>query len=98
MSTPISATNWDAARRAGMPRGAYHFMTWCSLAREQADWFMRNVPADADALPPVLDLEWNNHSSCKKKFSNADMIEKIRVHAARRWKRTPARCRSSIPT
>ncbi len=63
---PNFQANWARARDAGMPRGAYHFMTWCSLASEQADWFVRNVPYDPSALPPVLDLEWNNHSSCKK--------------------------------
>jgi lysozyme len=65
-----------------MPHGAYHFMTWCSLARQQAAWFVENIPSDPDALPPVLDLEWNNDSSCKKKFSKADMLEKIRVMLA----------------
>ena len=28
----------------------------------QAEWFKRNVPVEPDALPPVLDLEWNNKS------------------------------------
>jgi lysozyme len=37
------------------------------------------IPADAGALPPVLDLEWNNHSSCKNKHSKADILEKVRV-------------------
>lgn len=76
---PAFRRNWRGAQAAGMPRGAYHFMTWCSLAREQADWFTANVPADIDALPPVLDLEWNHSSSCKKKFSKADTLEKIHV-------------------
>lgn len=76
---PNFRTNWVRAREAGMPRGAYHFMTWCSLASEQAAWFIQNVPNDPDALPPVLDLEWNNHSSCKNKPNRADALEKIRV-------------------
>jgi lysozyme len=75
---PNFRINWVRAREAGMPRGAYHFMTWCSLASEQAAWFAQNVPNDRDALPPVLDLEWNNHSSCKVKPSRADALEKIR--------------------
>jgi lysozyme len=79
---PNFRSNWAAARDAGMPRGAYHFMTWCSLASEQAQWFISNVPSDPDALPPVLDLEWNNHSSCKAKPSRADALEKIRVMLA----------------
>jgi len=76
---PHFRRNWERARDAGMPRGAYHFMTWCSLASEQAAWFVANVPADPSALPPVLDLEWNNHSSCRNKPSRADALEKIRV-------------------
>ena len=54
-------------------------MTWCSTVAEQARWFIKNVPAEEDALPPVLDLEWNHDSSCKVKFSRADMLEKIHV-------------------
>ena len=85
---PAFADNWRRARAAGMAHGAYHFMTWCSTAAEQARWFTRNVPADQDALPPVLDLEWNHGSSCKNKFSRADVLEKIRVMLAAMEKHT----------
>jgi lysozyme len=71
--------NWRGAQASGMARGAYHFMTWCSLASEQAAWFIKMVPNDPDALPPVLDLEWNNHSSCTNKHNRADLLEKVRV-------------------
>jgi lysozyme len=74
--------NWRRARDAGVARGVYHFMTWCSLAKEQADWFVKTMPNDRDALPPVLDLEWNNHSKCKNKHNRADILEKIRVMLA----------------
>jgi lysozyme len=74
--------NWRRAREAGMARGAYHFMTWCSLASEQAEWFVRNVPNDPDALPPVLDLEWNNHSKCRNRHDRQDILEKVRVMLA----------------
>lgn len=76
---PNFRDNWRAARASGMAHGAYHFMTWCSTAADQARWFVKNVPADQDALPPVLDLEWNHDSSCTKKFSKADMLDKIHV-------------------
>jgi len=59
---PQFQSYWDAARRAGIPRGAYHFVYWCRSASEQALWFMLNVPNDADALPPVVDVEWNSSS------------------------------------
>jgi lysozyme len=58
--------NWDGAKAAGVPRGAYHFVFWCRPAKDQIKWFIRNVPKDPDALPPVLDVEWNNHSRCPR--------------------------------
>ena len=54
--------NWDAARAAGMPRGAYHYYYFCRPASEQAAWFIRHVPREPGALPPALDLEWNHKS------------------------------------
>src|SRR5690606_21657453 len=41
---PSFYENWERARAAGVPRGAYHFMTWCSLASEQAAWFIKKIP------------------------------------------------------
>jgi lysozyme len=85
---PAFKDNWRRARASGMAHGVYHFMTWCSTAAEQARWFVKNVPADSTALPPVLDLEWNHDSSCKKKWSKADVLEKIRVMLAAMEKHT----------
>ena len=79
---PMFYENWNGARAAGVARGVYHFMTWCSLASEQAAWFIKMVPNDPDALPPVLDLEWNNHSACKNTHNRADILEKVRVMLA----------------
>lgn len=76
---PNFARNWERARKAGMPRGAYHFMNWCSSAEEQAAWFIRMVPNDADALPPVLDLEWQNGSRCRNTASRAETLGKVRL-------------------
>ena len=77
---PMFAENWRGARRAGVPRGAYHFMYWCRPAHEQAAWFRRNVPADPEALPPVLDLEWNGHSqTCPFKASRQAALEAIKL-------------------
>lgn len=72
--------NWQGARAAGVPRGAYHFMFWCRPAVEQAEWFRRNVPAEDDALPPVLDVEWNGHSRlCPRKLPKEQALEKINI-------------------
>ncbi len=59
---PAFRRNWALAGAVGMRRGAYHFVYWCRPAADQARWFVANVPDDPDALPPVLDVEWNPDS------------------------------------
>ena len=76
---PNFAQNWAHARAAGLPRAAYHFMYWCSFASEQAKWFRKNVPNDPDALPPILDVEWNNHSSCGKRLDRDEAFAKVKL-------------------
>ncbi|WP_108263329.1 glycoside hydrolase family 25 protein [Mangrovicoccus ximenensis] len=61
-SDPAFAMNLAKARSAGVPVGAYHFYYFCRTAREQANWFIQNVPRRAGDLPPVLDMEWNHQS------------------------------------
>ena len=75
--------NWEGARQAGIARGAYHFMFWCRDADEQAAWFRKVVPAEASALPPVLDLEWNPTSKkCPKRISREKALGMIKVMLA----------------
>ena len=77
---PKFKQNWLAAKRVGIPRGAYHMVYWCRAAHEQALWFILNVPNDPDALPPVLDLEWNGHSrTCPKRIPVKLALEKIKI-------------------
>jgi len=76
---PMFRKNWRDAKQAGIKRGAYHFFYWCRTAGEQADWFIRNVPREAGALPPVIDVEWNGESSCKRRPSAAKVREKMQV-------------------
>ena len=77
---PKFLDNWRAAKQAGIARGAYHVMYWCRVAQEQASWFMLNAPEDEDALPPVLDLEWNSYSkTCPHRIARDTAIAKIKI-------------------
>jgi len=77
---PMFFQYWSEAKAAGIHRGAYHFMYWCRPADEQALFFMVNVPNDPDALPPVLDLEWNHSSkTCPGTHSEAKVVPMIRT-------------------
>ncbi len=72
--------NWELAKEAGVPRGAYHFMYWCRPAEQQAQWFVEHVPKDPDALPPVLDVEWNNVSrTCPTHVSREAAIASMKT-------------------
>ncbi len=80
----------------GIPRGAYHFAYWCRPAEEQAAWFKANVPNDPDALPPVLDVEWNGQSkTCPKRLPREVAIEQMKIILAA-MEEAMARSRSSI--
>lgn len=76
---PMFRKNWRASHAAGLKRGAYHFFYWCRSAESQAKWFIRNVPKVAGALPPVIDVEWNGESRCRKRPSPARVREKMQV-------------------
>lgn len=82
--------NWREAREAGVPRGAYHFVYWCRPAKDQIRWFIRNVPKEADALPPVLDVEWNHLSRCprisaeKARAKMREMLKAFHAHYGRK--------------
>jgi lysozyme len=84
--------NWHGAHRHGVHRGAYHFWYHCRPGREQAAWFIANVPKDAAAMPPVLDMEWTPFSpTCTKrpeaKVLHAEMRDWLRAVEAHYGKR-----------
>ena len=66
---------WCEARAAGIPYAPYHFYYFCSTPEQQADWFIRNVPKSAIALPPVLDVEWNHTSKTCKRVPDAATVK-----------------------
>lgn len=49
--------NFYQAREYGFVRGAYHFWSNKSSAREQAYYFLKQVKLEDGDLPPVLDIE-----------------------------------------
>ena len=72
--------NWQGAKLAGVARGAYHFMYWCRPPIEEATWFEQNVPVDADALPPVLDVEPTPDSrTCRRHLERDATIADMKV-------------------
>lgn len=57
--------------------GAYHFYLVCRSAEAQADNFIKHVPYRSDALPPVIDLEYEG--SCWNKSIAKDKINEIDI-------------------
>jgi len=54
---PYFGRNFEGAKKAGIIRGAYHFLGINSPVDEQVKFFIENTPLEKGDLPPVLDLE-----------------------------------------
>ena len=74
------AYNWAAAKAAGVPRGAYHFVYWCRQPHEEIGNFASVVPNEPDALPPVLDVEPTPTSgSCKRTLYREEVLRDMKA-------------------
>jgi lysozyme len=72
--------NFAGTKAAGVPRSAYHFYYFCTPAAKQARWYIQNVPNDPAALPPVLDMEWNDKSpTCKLRPSPETVRSEMKI-------------------
>ncbi len=69
--------NWLKARARGLHVGAYHFYRLCRDGAVQADNFIATVPNKADALAPVIDLEYDNH--CIDTYSKEQLLQHIQT-------------------
>ena len=54
---PYYAQDYAAARKAGIPIGAYHFFSTKRSGESQAQYFISNTQFRKGDLPPVLDIE-----------------------------------------
>ena len=54
---PKFKTNFEQSLEYGFTRGAYHFYSVRSKAKDQAAFFIQNVDLQQGDLPPVLDVE-----------------------------------------
>lgn len=54
---PTFDYNFKEAKRVGIVRGAYHFLSVSSSVEDQVEFYIKNTPLERGDLPPVLDLE-----------------------------------------
>lgn len=69
--------NWLKARERGFLVGAYHFYRLCRDGSIQAQNFIDSVPKQANALPPVIDLEYD--SNCINTYSKEQLLNEIQI-------------------
>lgn len=63
--------NFYQAREYGFTRGAYHFYSVHSPAKDQAEFFIQNVKLENGDLPPVLDVEYKPEKQSDEDFRNS---------------------------
>lgn len=65
--------NWKEAQKSGLYIGAYHFFSFDSQGKTQAENFMKHVTSVARMLPPVVDVEYYDD-----KASNSPVVQEMR--------------------
>lgn len=63
--------NFHQAREYGFTRGAYHFYSVHSSARDQAQFFLKQVKLENGDLPPVLDVEHKPKQQTDQEFKTS---------------------------
>ena len=69
--------NWLKAREHGFLVGVYHFYRLCRDGNIQAQNFIDSVPKKSDALPPVIDLEYEEN--CINQYTKEQLLKEIQV-------------------
>lgn len=87
---PRFKQNWAAARAAGVPRGAYHYFTFCTPGRDQAAHFLAVVPPEEGALLPAIDVEFGGNCSRYGKLEEVRVeLARMLAEVERAWQRKP---------
>lgn len=63
--------NFYQAREYGYTRGAYHFYSVHSSAKDQASFFIKNVKLENGDLPPILDVEHKPKNQTDEEFKQS---------------------------
>ncbi|WP_445116979.1 glycoside hydrolase family 25 protein [Acinetobacter sp. WZC-1] len=81
---------WLQAREQGLRTGAYHYFNLCGKGETQARNFMETVPNKPNALPPVIDLEYDNQ--CINTRTREQLLRQIQImhdHLYRHYGKQP---------
>ncbi|MBQ2597703.1 MAG: hypothetical protein II581_07355, partial [Oscillospiraceae bacterium] len=74
------AENWENAKKAGLLSGAYHFFSYDSEGRTQAENFIRTVDPDLTGrLLPVVDVEYYGDKE-QNPPEKADVIRELSIY------------------
>jgi len=68
---PKFKNNFEQSLEHGFTRGAYHFYSVHSPAKDQANFFIKNVNLQQGDLPPVLDVEHKPKGQSDDEFKNS---------------------------
>jgi len=61
--------NWQAAGRAGLARGAYHYFTFCTPGARQAEHFIATLAPFTPELPPGVNVEFSGNCRAWKSIA-----------------------------
>ncbi|MCH5211011.1 MAG: glycoside hydrolase family 25 [Oscillospiraceae bacterium] len=71
--------NWSDASETNLRVGAYHFFSFESPGKTQADLFSSTVTTVDNMLPPVIDVEYYGKYKSEKDISIFDVKNELRI-------------------
>lgn len=93
---PRFSYNWEEARKTALRVGAYHFFSYDSPGKTQADNFIAAVPREPGALPPVVDVEFYGDKAADPPAA-ADVHPQLDALGSAVWKPITAFAPSCTP-
>ncbi|MBR4831207.1 MAG: glycoside hydrolase family 25 [Butyrivibrio sp.] len=67
-------SNWENASKTNLRIGAYHFFSFETTGKEQAENFCTVVPKTDDMLPPVIDVEYYGRFKTKDNINISAVV------------------------
>lgn len=80
ITDPYFSVNWEAAGKAGILRGAYHFYQYKIPPLEQAKHYIKQVNLNENDILPILDVELDCTGCTSPEISNTLLIQNLKIY------------------
>lgn len=83
--------NWSEANKTDLKIGAYHFFSYDSSGKSQAENFINTVPVSINILPPVVDIEFygDKNKNLPNKAETTKNLDELLLRLEQHYNKKP---------